>query len=124
MDRPEVWMLDEATPPWRSAEVIARTAPFAWRSAPATEAPLVCTPSDSTSWLGTPDTFPVPVTVMRGPAGVGAAASTVVLADGAALVWPAPMVKAPMSSPADTTPAATARWVEESWTTMVPLPFG
>ena len=125
MDSPYVWMLDALTPLWASTLLMDRTASFAWRSAPATDDPLVCTPIDSTSWLGTPDTFPVPVTVMRAPGWPGAAAavSAVPAADGDALVWAAPIVNAPMSSPAQTTPAATPRWVEESWTPMVPLPF-
>src|SRR6516165_6211695 len=110
------------TPLWVSTVVIDRTAWFAWRSAPATEAALVCTPIDSTSWLGTPDTFPVPVTVMWVlPV---ADASPAPLATGEALVCAAPIVNAPMSSPADATPATTPRDVEESWTAMVPLPFG
>src|SRR5215468_11327695 len=124
MDSPEVWMPDALTPLWVSTLVMARTASFAWRSAPATEDPLVCTPIDSTSWLGAPDTFPVPVTVMRAPGWPGAAAavSAAPPADGEALVWAAPIVNAPMSSPAEARPAATPRCVEESRTPMVPLP--
>src|ERR1700758_1631389 len=120
MDRPEVWMLAARTPLRVSAAVIARTAWLAWRSAPATEAPLVCTPIDSTSWLGTPDTFPVPVTVMRAPAAGGATVRTVP-PYGDALFWPAPRVNAPMSRPAEAMPTAAARWAEENWTAMVPL---
>src|SRR5690349_20305681 len=112
-------MSDAVTPVRLSTVVIDRTAWFAWRSAPATEAALVCTPIDSTSWLGTPDTFPVPVTVMR--AAPAAGASLAPLASGEALVCAAPMVNAPMSSPAETTPAATPLDVEESWTAMVLL---
>src|SRR5215470_287403 len=130
MDRPEVWMSDAATPLRRSTAVIERTAEFAWRSAAATEVPLVCTPIDSASWFGTPDAFPVPVTVIRVPPWAGAAAVAVSAAlpvappavPGAALPRPAPRVNAPISSPADATPTATARWVEENWTAMVPLP--
>src|SRR5215472_954599 len=124
MDSPEVWMLDAPTPLRASTLVMARTASFAWRSAPATDDPLVCTPIDSTSWLGAPDTLPVPVTVMRAPGWPGAAAavSAVPPADGEALVWAAPIVNAPMSSPAEARPAATPRCVEESRTPMVPLP--
>src|SRR5215472_5383508 len=127
MDRPEVWMSDAATPLRRSTAVIERTAEFAWCSAAATEVPLVCTPIDSASWFGTPDTFPVPVTVIRVPPGAGAAAAVVsaavpVAPSAVALPWPAPRVNAPRSSPADATPTATARWVEENWTAMVPLP--
>src|SRR5215470_17053730 len=130
MDRPEVWTSGAATPLRRSTVVIERTAEFACRSAAATEAPLVCTPIDSASWFGTPDTFPVPVTVIRVPTGADAAAAAVSAAlpaappdvAGAALPWPAPRVNAPISSPADATPTATARWVEENWTAMAPLP--
>src|SRR5215813_10014709 len=130
MDSPEVWMSGAATPLWRSTAVIDRTAEFAWRSAAATEAPLVCTPIDSASWFGVPDTFPVPVTVIRVPPAAGAAAvafsAAVPVAPpgaaGAALPWPVPRVNAPMSRPADATPAATARWVAGNWTAMVPLP--
>src|SRR5215472_1067241 len=130
MDRPEVWMSGAATPPRRSTAVIDRTAEFAARSAAATEVPLVCTPIDSASWFGTPDAFPVPVTVIRVPPWAGAAAVAVSAAlpvappavPGAALPRPAPRVNAPISSPADATPTATARWVEENWTAMVPLP--
>src|SRR5215472_6443923 len=118
MDRPEVWMSGAATPLRRSTAVIDRTAEFAWRSAAATEVPLVCTPIDSASWFGTPDAFPVPVTVIRVPPWAGAAAVAV----SAALPVAAPRVNAPISSPADATPTATARWVEENWTAMVPLP--
>src|SRR5215468_3246129 len=126
MDSPEVWMSGAATPLRRSTAVIDRTAEFACRSAVATEAPLVCTPIDNASWLGTPDTFPVPVTVMRALPAAGAAAAAVsavapLAVAGDALPWPAPRVNAPMSSPADATPAAIARWVEENWTAMVPL---
>src|SRR6516162_2254456 len=130
MDRPEVWTSGAATPLRRSTAVIERTAEFAWRSAAATEVPLVCTPIDSASSFGAPDTFPVPVTVIRVPPWAAAAAVAVSAAlpvappavAGAALPWPAPRVNAPMSSPADATPAAIARWVEENWTAMVPLP--
>jgi len=127
MDRPEVWTSGAATPLRRSTAVIERTAEFAWRSAAATEVPLVCTPIDSASWFGAPDTFPVPVTVIRVPPGACVAAAAVsaalpVAPPAAALPWPAPRVNAPMSSPADATPTATARWVEENWTAMAPLP--
>src|SRR5215475_11664080 len=126
MDRPEVWTSDAATPLRRSTAVIEWTAEFAWCSAAATEVPLVCTPIDSASWFGTPDTFPVPVTVIRVPPWAGAAAAVSaalsVVLPAVALPWPAPRVNAPMSSPADATPTATARWVEENWTAMAPLP--
>src|SRR5216683_1656532 len=128
MDRPEVWMSDAATPLRLSTAVIDRTAEFACRSAVATEAALVCTPIDSASWLGTPDTFPVPVTVMRAPAVAGAAAAVSEALPavppagaGEAPPWLAPRVNAAMSSPADATPTAAARWAEENWTAMVPL---
>ncbi len=68
-------MSDAPTPLRRSTDVTARTAEFASRSAAATEPALVCTPIDRDSWFGTPDTFPVPVTVIRAPAGAGAAAA-------------------------------------------------
>src|SRR5579863_4604474 len=114
-----------ATPVRRSVAVIDRTAVLASRSAVATEPALVCTPIDRASWFGTPDTFPVPVTVMRAAAGVLAAVSAALpasLADaGAAPPWPTPRAKAAMSRPADATPAAAARWAEENWTAMVPL---
>src|SRR5690349_19411884 len=118
MDRPEVWTSDVATPVRRRADVTARTAEFAWRSAVATEPPLACTPIDRDSSFGTPDTFPVPVTVIRLPAGAGAAAAVSAAAlcvagaaaAGEALPWPT--VNAPMSSPAEATPIATARWAE------------
>src|SRR6516165_9838077 len=77
MDSPEVWMSGAPTPLRRSTAVIERTAEFAWRSAAATEVPLVCTPIDNASWFGTPDTFPVPVTVIRVPAGAARAAAAV-----------------------------------------------
>src|SRR5262249_17709150 len=84
----------------------------------------VCTPMDSARWWGAPDTFPVRGTVRRAPGGPGAAAavSAAPPADGEALVWAAPIVNAPMSSPAEARPAATPRCVEESRTPMVPLP--
>src|SRR5215470_12507208 len=127
MDRPEVWMSDAATPLRRSTAVIEWTAEFAWCSAAATELPLVCTPIDSASWFGAPDTFPVPVTVIRVPPGAGTAVAALSVAlpvapSAVALPWPAPRVNAPMSRPADATPTATARWVEENWTAMAPLP--
>src|SRR6516165_9234687 len=128
MDRPEVWRSGAATPLRRSTAVIERTAVFACRSAVATVVALVCTPIDNASWFGTPDTFPVPVTVIRVlPVAAAVAVVTALLAAppavaGAALPRPAPRVNAPMSSPADATPTATARWVEENWTAMVPLP--
>src|SRR5579859_3219755 len=128
MDRPEVWMSEALTPVRLSADVTARTAEFAWRRAAATEPALVCTPIDRASWFGTPDTFPVPVTVIRAPPEAGAVAAVSAApavaspeVAGAALPWPAPRVNAPMSRPAAATPAATARWAEENWTAMVPL---
>src|SRR5262249_12618955 len=116
-----------ATPLRHSTAVTERTAEFAWRSAAATEAPLVCTPIDSASWFGVPDTFPVPVTVIRVPSAAGAAAVAFsaagrVAPPGAGRARAGPRVTAPMSRPADATPAATARWVAENWTAMVPLP--
>src|SRR5580704_16134064 len=120
-------MSGAATPLRRSTAVTDRAAALAWRSAVATEPALVCTPMDRDSWFGTPDTFPVPVTVMRALPAAGAAAVRAALpaaslaAAGVALPWPAPRVNAAMSRPAEATPAATARWAEENWTAMVPL---
>src|SRR5262252_63230 len=125
-------MSEAATPLLRSTAATDRAAALAWRSAVATEPALVCTPIDRDSWFGTPDTLPVPVTVMRAvpvaavrvllPAVVLPAAS---LAEaGAALPWPAPRANAAMSRPAEATPAAAARWTGENWTAMVPLRRG
>src|SRR5689334_13097375 len=116
-----------ATPLRRSTAVTDRAAELAWRSAVATEPPLVCTPIDRDSWFGTPDTLPVPVTVTRaapvaGTAAVSAGLPAASLAEaGAAVPWPAPRANAAMSRPAEVTPAATARWTGENWTAMVPL---
>jgi hypothetical protein len=63
-----------------STPVIDRTAEFACRSAVATEPALVWTPMDSSSSFGTPDTFPVPVTVIRVAGAAGAAAAEVSVA--------------------------------------------
>src|SRR6516165_1101184 len=106
-------MSEAATPLLRSTAATDRAAALAWRSAVATEPAVVCTPIDRDSWFGTPDTFPVPVTVMRAPAGAVAAVSAALpvaptAAAGDALPWPAPRVNAPISSPADATPAAIA----------------
>src|SRR5690348_16185882 len=120
-------MSEAATPPRRSTAATDRAAALAWRSAVATDPALVCTPMDRESWFGTPDTLPVPVTVMRaapvaGTAVVSAALSVAALAAaGVALPWPAPRANAAMSRPAAATPAATARWTGENWTAMVPL---
>ena len=46
-------------------------------NAAATELPLVCTPIDNASWSGTPDTLPVPVTVIRVPPGAARAVAAV-----------------------------------------------
>ena len=122
-------MSEVATPLRRSTAVTDRAAVLAWRSAVATEPALVCTPIDRDSWFGTPDTLPVPVTVMRAvPAAAVSVAlpaawlAAVSLAEaGAALPWPAPRANAAMSRPAEATPAAAARWTGENWTAMVPL---
>src|SRR5690348_17200045 len=120
-------MSDVATPPLRSTAVTDRAAALAWRSAVATEPALVCTPIDRDNWFGTPDTSPVPVTVMRAVpapevAAVSAALPAASLAEaGAALPWPTPRANAAMSRPAEATPAAAARWAGENWTAMVPL---
>src|SRR5437764_13881247 len=120
-------MSDAATPLLRSTAATDRAAALAWRSAVATEPALVCTPIDRDSWFGTPDTLPVPVTVMRavpaaGTAAVSAALPAASLADaGVALPCPPPTANAAMSRPAEATPAAAARWIGENWTAMVPL---
>src|SRR5947208_8616116 len=120
-------MSDAATPLLRSTAATDRAAALAWRSAVATEPALVCTPIDRDNWFGTPDTWPVPVTVMRavpaaGTAAVSAALPVASLAEaGVALPWPTPRANAAMSRPAAATPAAAARWTGENWTAMVPL---
>ena len=118
-------MSDAATPLRPSTAVTERAAALAWRSAVATEPALVCTPIDRDNWFGTPDTLPVPVTVMRAVPAAGTAAVSAALpaaslaAAGAALPWLTPRAKAAMSRPAAATPAVAARWTEENWTAMV-----
>src|SRR4029077_15485406 len=113
-------MSGAVTPLRRSTAVTDRAAALAWRSAVATEPALVCTPMDRDNWFGTPDTFPVPVTVKRALPAAGAAAVRAALppatlaAAGAALPWPAPRVNAAMSRPAEAPPAAAARWGDEN----------
>src|SRR5215467_13767721 len=120
-------MSDVATPLLRSTAVTDRVAALAWRSAVATEPALVWTPIDRDNWFGTPDTLPVPVTVMRAVLAAGTAAVRAALpaaslaAAGVALRWPTPSVNAPMSRSVEATPTATARWVGENWTAMVPF---
>src|SRR6516164_4115181 len=120
-------MSEAATPLLRSTAATDRAAALAWRSAVATEPALVCTPIDRDSWFGTPDTLPLPVTVMRAAPAAGTAVVTAVLpaaslaAAGAAPPWPTPRANAAMSRPAEATPAAAARWTGENWTAMVPL---
>src|SRR5215467_12144271 len=103
-------MSEAATALLRSTAATDRAAALAWRSAVATEPALVCTPIDRDSWFGTPDTLPVPVTVMRATPAAGAAPP-----------WPTPRANAAMGRPAEATPAAAARWTGENWTAMVPL---
>src|SRR5260370_37889687 len=104
-------MSDALTPVRLRPEVTARTAWFAWRSAVATEPALVCTPIDRESWFGTPDTFPVPVTVMRVPPAAGAAAAVsaavaLLAAAGEALPRPGARMNAPLSQAARAAPAS------------------
>src|SRR6516162_7269777 len=117
-------MSEAATPLLRSTAATDRAAALAWRSAVATEPALVCTPIDRDSWFGTPDTLPLPVTVMRAAPAAGTAVVTAVLPAAslaAAPPWPTPRANAAMSRPAEATPAAAARWTGENWTAMVPL---